>query len=241
MISSIFTSKCNFPCVTLWFDNNFLYDVQHTVIFHMNSMVPFTLPLTYVADAGTNGVTWPSHGAPHFNCFDQGIQWHHFWCLHHMTLMHMQMESHVQKIMLHLILIILTSFKEFSGAIYNATDVCCWCWFQWCHMTKVMVYLISIVLTSGIQWHNLWWCLYHMTLMPMLMESHVQKSHFCTSFQSSWPKELNGTIYDKSKVMWYQCQFVSHGQKSHVYLILIVLTKGIQRYHLECHRHQHQC
>ena len=83
--------------------------------------------------------------------------------------------SNGQKVMLHLVLIILTQGIQ-----------CCHWWHHQHHMTlmptlmtshnkKVLLHLISVVFTYQMLWCNWWYCWHHVMQMPVPLASHNQK------------------------------------------------------------------
>ena len=60
------------------------------------------------------------------------------------------------------------------------------------------------------------------------------------TFQSSWPKECNGAIYNAIGFMccWCWCQWHHMTKKVMLHLILVILTWGNQWGHLWCYQHQ---
>ena len=85
---------------------------------------------------------------------------------------------------------------------------------------------------SGIIWHQCQW--HHMILMLMPMH-HTTKMSWCITFWFSWHKESSGAIAIKYCHHQYQWHHMTKKAMSH--LILIILSKQMQLYHCQCHKH----
>ena len=123
--------------------------------------------------------------------------------------------SHDQKVMLHLISVILSYGRQ-------------WChWWSsqchmmptpapWCDITKrVMLHLVSIILWNALVWLRL--LLVSCDSTAVISGITVPKMSCCTSFQSSGKKECSSIIDSVVSIMWcWHWHQWHHINKSHV-------------------------
>ena len=149
------------------------------------------------------------------------------------------MASHNQKVILHLMSIVLAGEMQWFHWWCHQHHVMLTL-LQWHHMTKkVILYLITVALTYKMQWCH-WWCCRHY-LVRETMVLHDQKRCVAYHFICLYLRKtmmpflmlLGSCDTDKDPIdIWHQHQWhnmmpvaiVSHDQKPRLHLILIAFT-----------------